>query len=125
MDVTEQVLGQIGAADKPVIVAYNKADLLVDGRGPDGTPFLPARAGILLSAKTGEGAKELMEAILAALYQDRKTVTLCIPYARGDVLSYVCEEGVVLSMEHQEEGTVVKVELSGKDYDRVAAYDTL
>ena len=125
MDVTEQVLGQIGAADKPMIVAYNKADLLVDGKGPDGMPFLPARAGILLSAKTGEGAGELMEAILAALYQDRKTVTLCIPYARGDVLSYVCEKGVVLSMEHQEEGTVVKAELSGKDYDRVAAYDTL
>lgn len=125
MDVTEQVLKEIGAGDRDMIVAYNKADLLVDGRGPDGEPFLPARPGILLSAKTGEGAEDLLQEILATLYGDRKTVTLRIPYARGDVLSYVCEKGVVLSMEHTEEGTVVTADLSGKDYDRVAAYDTL
>ena len=125
MDVTEQVLAEIGAGGKPVIIAYNKADLLTDGCGPDGTPFLPARAGSLVSAKTGEGMEELLEEILAAIYGDSKEVTLLIPYARGDVLSYVCEKGVVSSMEHTAEGTVVTVQLAAKEYDRVAAYDTL
>ena len=125
MDVTEQVLKEIGAGGKQTLIAYNKADLLVDGLGPDGEPFLPARAGLLLSAKTGDGAEELLEAILKQLYGDSRTVTLRIPYARGDVLSYVCEKGVVSSMEHTAEGTVVCVQLAGKDYDRVAAYDTL
>ena len=70
-------------------------------------------------------AEELLEAILKQLYGDSRTVTLRIPYARGDVLSYVCEKGVVSSMEHTAERTVVCVQLAGKDYDRVAAYDTL
>ncbi len=125
MDVTEQVLREIGAGSKDMIIAYNKSDLLTDGCGPDGEPFLPARPGILLSAKTGDGAEELLAAILATLYGDRRTVTLLIPYTRGDVLSYVCDKGVVRTMEHTSEGTAVTVELDGKDYERVAAYDTL
>ena len=125
MDVTEQVLKEIGAGGKEMVIAYNKADLLCDGLGPDGQPFLPARAGVLLSAKTGEGADVLLDEILAKLYGDSRTVTLLIPYARGDVLSFVCEKGVVASMEHTAEGTVVSVQLAAKDYDRVASYDTL
>lgn len=125
MDITEQVLKEIGAGDKPVVIAYNKADLLADGHREDGALFLPSRPGVPVSAKTGEGAEELLAAIVAALYKDRVTASLLIPYARGDILSFICEKGRVLSMEHTENGTALRAELAKKDYEQVAVYDTL
>jgi GTP-binding protein HflX len=89
------VLDELGAGDKPRLVAYNKADLL-DASARDGSTPGPAIQGaVFISALTGYGMETLrgeIAALLASLWED---VDLALPYAAGELLSRVRERGTV------------------------------
>ncbi|HSW43708.1 MAG TPA: GTPase HflX [Patescibacteria group bacterium] len=90
----QTVLDELGAGEKPRLVAFNKADLL----GADGGQgaHAPIIAGsVLVSALTGFGLDALrveLAALLASLGVD---VDLAVPYAAGDTLARVRERGAV------------------------------
>jgi GTPase len=91
----QQVLADLGAADKPCLLVYNKADL-VDPDAQDGATPAPAIAGsVLVSAMTGYGLDVLrtrLAQILAELWED---VDVAVPYSEGELLSRVRERGTV------------------------------
>lgn len=120
IDVTNKVIGEIGAGDKEQIILYNKADLLeeeiVDASGCE---------NMMISALTGYNVDKLVEVVKGKIFADNVVATLVIPYDRGDVVSYVCDKGSVKEMKYEAEGTVIEVELAQADYNRVKKYDTL
>lgn len=120
IDVTERVLREIGAGERPTLLLYNKADLL-----PERENFLPTRPGILTSAKTGEGMEEMLLAVQRELYDHLLTVALLIPYDKGEALSYVCDQGTVHTLEHRADGTLVRVTLTPEEFGKVRAYATV
>jgi GTP-binding protein HflX len=89
------VLDELGAGDKPRLVAFNKADL-VEAAARDGDASAPAVAGsVLVSALTGFGLDTLraeIAALLASLWVD---VDVHVPYAAGELLARVRERGTV------------------------------
>jgi GTP-binding protein HflX len=91
----QTVLDELGAGDKPRLVAFNKADL-VETAARDGGAPAPALAGsVLVSALTGYGLDTLraeMAALLASLWVD---VDVRVPYAAGEMLARVRERGTV------------------------------
>jgi GTP-binding protein HflX len=91
----QTVLDELGAGDKPRLVAFNKADLL-DPSARDGTAPAPAIAGsVFVSALTGYGLDTLRAAtaaLLASLWVD---VDVALPYAAGELLARVRERGTV------------------------------
>jgi GTP-binding protein HflX len=91
----QTVLDELGAGDKPRLVAFNKADL-VEAAARDGGAPAPALAGsVLVSALTGYGLDTLraeMAALLASLWVD---VDVRVPYAAGEMLARVRERGTV------------------------------
>jgi GTPase len=91
----QTVLDELGAGDKPRLVAFNKADLL-DPSARDGTAPAPAIAGsVFVSALTGYGLDTLraeIAALLASLWVD---VDVALPYAAGELLARVRERGTV------------------------------
>src|SRR6478752_3040031 len=91
----QTVLDELGAGDKPRVVAYNKADL-VDRSATEGRTPAPALAGsVLVSALTGFGLDTLraeIAAVLASLWVD---VDVALPYAAGELLARVRERGTV------------------------------
>jgi GTP-binding protein HflX len=91
----QTVLDELGAGDKPRLVAFNKADL-VEKAARDADVPAPAIAGsVLVSALTGYGMDTLraeIAALLASLWVD---VDLSLPYAAGELLSRVRERGTV------------------------------
>jgi GTP-binding protein HflX len=91
----QTVLDELGAGDKPRLVAYNKADLL-DRSALDGETPAPAIGGAaFVSAKTGYGVDTLraeIAALLASLWVD---VDVAVPYAAGELLARVRERGTV------------------------------
>ena len=91
----QTVLDELGAGDKPRLVAFNKADL-VDGEARNGETPAPAMGGsVLVSALTGYGLDTLraeMAALLASLWVD---IDVRIPYAAGELLARVRERGTV------------------------------
>ncbi|HEU4673576.1 MAG TPA: GTPase HflX [Candidatus Limnocylindrales bacterium] len=91
----QTVLDELGAGDKPRLVARNKADLVAEA-ARDGSAPAPAVAGqAFVSALTGFGLDTLraeISALLASLWVD---VDVAIPYAAGELLARVRERGTV------------------------------
>jgi GTPase len=91
----QTVLDELGAGDKPRLVAFNKADLL-DKTALDAATPAPAIAGTaLVSATTGYGLDTLraeVAALLASLWVD---LDVALPYAAGELIARVRERGTV------------------------------
>jgi GTP-binding protein HflX len=91
----QTVLEELGAGDKPRLVAFNKADL-IEAAAKDGDTPAPAIAGtVLISAVTGYGLETLkaeLSALLASLWVD---VDVAIPYRAGELIARIRERGTV------------------------------
>lgn len=120
IDVTNQVIQEIGAGAKEKLMVYNKIDLVeelpVDATGHD---------CVFISAKHGDNMDQLMEMIKDRIFASRVHANLLIPYDRGDISSYLCEKAVVINMDYREDGTFFEVELEQADYNRLKKYDTV
>ena len=91
----QQVLADLGAADKPRVLAYNKADL-VDPAAQDGATPAPTIAGsVLVSAATGYGLDVLRTRLAQMLADLWEEVDVAVPYSEGELLSRVRERGTV------------------------------
>ncbi|HEX5450770.1 MAG TPA: GTPase HflX [Candidatus Limnocylindrales bacterium] len=89
------VLGQLGAGDKPRLLALNKIDLvnpaLLDGEVPEPD----VEVAVAVSALTGLGIDALrvrLSDLLAELWEE---VDVAVPYAAGELLAWVRERGAV------------------------------
>jgi len=120
IDVTNRVLGEIGAGGKETIMVYNKMDLVeedpVDVTGCE---------RVYISATEGTGLDGLMEKIRERLFSGRVRAKLLIPFDKGGIASYLCEKADVISMDYREDGTLFDLELSRLDYSRFKDYDRL
>lgn len=121
IDVTNQVLKEIGAGGKEKILAYNKIDIA------DQTKIIPppGEEFIFISAKKNIGIDRLLEKIQEKIFSDRIAVRLRIPYSRGDLSSYLCEKGEVEKIEYREDGTYFSVVLKQADYQRLKQYEVV
>jgi GTP-binding protein HflX len=91
----QTVLDELGAGDKPRLVAFNKADLLDASARHGDTPAPIVAGAVLVSAVTGYGLESLkaeIAALLASLWVD---VDVAVPYAAGELLARVRERGTV------------------------------
>ncbi len=117
MEVTNKVIEQIGAGDKDQIVAYNKMDIAKS------VPLdVSGHEAVYLSAKTGENINVLVEKIRKKIFGGRVEMTLLIPYQRGDITSYLCENAQIFSMEYEEEGTLLHGKLEREDALRYGSF---
>lgn len=115
MAVTTQVLTELKANEIPMVVLYNKID-----KGNQVINKLDE--SICISAKTGENIDILLNKIKTTLFTDHKNAMFIIPYAEGQVASYLCETYKVKKMEYLEQGTQIEAEVSIADYNRYAEY---
>ncbi|WP_083508669.1 GTPase HflX [Arthrobacter alpinus] len=102
------VFAEVGALQIPEIIILNKADIA--------DPFVIERLRqhesrtVVVSARTGAGIDELLEAISEAIPHPSVTLTLLIPYDRGDVLNKLHRtDAEIISLEHGEHGTLATV----------------
>ena len=107
-----EVLSSLGAGDKPMIEALNKADMAVnigDIEPPD---------AIVISAQTGAGLDRLVLEIGKRVQKMRARVELVVPYDKGAALSLLHREGQVLEEEYLAEGTRVVAMLDASLHQR-------
>ncbi|MEA2476696.1 MAG: GTPase [Actinomycetota bacterium] len=97
------VLVEIGVVDKPSMLVMNKIDLVDAERRQELADRYPE--AVLVSAKTGDGLDALVDGIEAELARLKVEVTLEVPFAHGEIVARVHEEGEVLKEEYGENGT--------------------
>jgi GTPase len=103
----EKVLAELGAADKPRVVALNKVDLLGPAARRRAVAALSARypGAVAISATNKLGLPNLLEAIDQASRGDVVKLEILVPYGRESVLAELRRIGGVEKTEYVESGT--------------------
>ena len=117
-EVTEETLRELGAADIPRIVVYNKADKCKMEK-------IPQRRGdcLYMAARTGCGMEELLELIKAKVYADFVDRSFLIPYDKGNISAFLMENAVILEQEYRESGQYIRVQCHVQDAEKYKLYE--
>ena len=124
-ETTLEVLGELGAGDKPMIVVLNKVDLVPEEeRHTLETLLKPHFNGrvVPMSVQEGHGAEDLLNACVEMLESRVRRARFLIPYTRSDLAAAMHSEGKVLSTEYVEEGTLIEAVLPVAFYNKFSRF---
>lgn len=103
LEVTKNLLDELGCADKPIISVMNKCDIVGD------IYSMPTFGRtVLISALEEKGLDELLDTIVKVLPQTRREVELLIPFKFGAQAQRIREDGIVKEEEYRETGLYMK-----------------
>jgi GTP-binding protein HflX len=106
IQTVRNVLAEVDADNVKELLVFNKCDLVdldqqIALRGME-------PGAILVSAASGEGIADLLEQIEQLLPRPEILVRALIPYSRGDLVSRIHSEARIVSVDHQDAGTLVE-----------------
>ena len=101
--VVDELIHQLGADQTPRIEVFNKCDRWTGDIRPHGENI------VSISAKTGEGLPQLLEAIGRVLDNGARRVTIHLPYDKGGLLERLYQEAKVEQVEYGQTIDVVAV----------------
>ena len=101
--VVDELIRELGAEQTPRLEVFNKCDCYVGEIRPHGENI------VSISAKTGEGLDELLEAIGKRLDSGAKRVTIHLPYDKGGILDTLYKEAKVEKVDYSQTIDVVAV----------------
>lgn len=115
--VTRDVIRQLGAGSTRTLMVYNKMDIAADKPMDTG-----GNKAVYISAKTGSGMEELAGEIKQAIFGSMVKGTLLIPYNKGSIVSYLCSNAQIDSMDYREDGTLLTGIFKVEDFGRYEEY---
>lgn len=97
----EEVLSSLGASDQPRIEVYNKWDIAL----PEYGKLAPGT--LRVSATTGYGIEDLLQAIADILRKRERLEEVFIPFQSYQILNDIRKQSRIIQEVHEEEGTRV------------------
>ena len=102
IEAVNTVLTEIGAEGKPMLMIFNKVDLVPSGGVM--SRFLETYPhAAIISAKTGQGIAELMAELSSALRPIREFLELAVPHDRSDIIARLHEVAQVVERDYEGE----------------------
>lgn len=119
IEVTEALLRDLGAGEKPVLYVFNKCDL---GAALPGV--VHGREDVhYISAATGKGVDRLLSSIEEKLHADSRRVTFRIPNAKQGLLSSLYRNATVENVEYGAEAVTITATVDARTYGPLREYD--
>ncbi len=118
IQVVNRLIAQLAKPETPVLRCYNKADLVSPADIPVGEDV------VALSARSGAGCQELLQAIERALNHARHHVVMTLPYSMGGQVETLHNNARVIGVDYSAEGIVVEAILDDILYGRLREYVT-
>ena len=119
LTVTEGIIADLNAEDKPRIYVYNKADRL------EGISYaVPRDNTVIISAATGDGVPTLIDMLESVIQEGKRECSLLIPYAEQSIVSALYDKVTVISVDYFTEGVLVKAILGGAELGIYSKYIT-
>lgn len=116
-----QVLAELGAGDKPTLMVFNKID-----RAHTGATLSRLRErhpnSVAVSAHTGAGVRELLDAIGSQIRPEREWVELKIPHDKADRIARLHQVGQVLERKYLSRVTRFKARIPPHYHAEFAAF---
>ena len=116
--VVDRLIAKLAKPGTRVLRCYNKADLVSAEDIPVGEDV------VKISAATGRGMTELLQAIEKALGHSRHHVHLMLPYSMGGMVEKLHDGAQVLNVDYTAEGISVEAILDPIFYGRMKEYIT-
>ncbi len=116
LEITTQVLADLGAGQVPVLTVLNKCDKVVL------PPLTIDKHTAAISAKTGEGLDALLEKIALNLPETHRRLQLLLPYSKAGLISEIRELGRVDIEDYREDGVFVEALVDIKICHKVQDY---
>ncbi|MBE6557796.1 MAG: GTPase HflX [Ruminococcaceae bacterium] len=131
LEVTEQLLDELGAGGKPTLYVFNKCDRafgdavsLMDVTANKVSGRDGQKRAVCISALTGQGCDELAEAIQDIIRRGKRTVTFVIPNAEQGALSRLySEQAAVESVDYGYDAVTVVATVDDRVYGLMKKYD--
>lgn len=118
VEVTQNVIRQLGAGSTETVMAYNKMDI-----APEKQIDTSSGKAVYISALTGEGMEELADIIRESLFGGMIEAKLLIPYDKGSIVSHICDNAQIESIDYREDGTLIAGRFRPEDYGRYIQYE--
>ncbi|MDD5952706.1 MAG: GTPase HflX [Oscillospiraceae bacterium] len=99
LQVTRELLESLGCREKPVLNVLNKCDLV-----PGLSDMMAIGNCVRISAATGEGIPDLLQAIEDNLPRKNVRITALLPFSKSGLAAEVRKDGVVLTEAYVPEG---------------------
>ncbi len=122
MEVTERLLGELGAAGKPTLYVFNKCDLGAAGLPSIGVPAEHTHT-VAVSAHTGQGIERLVELLQEILHAGKRRVVFQIPNSEGGALNTLYQNATVEDVEYGAEGMRVTAIVDAKIHGMLKRFD--
>lgn len=128
IQVVNDVLSEIGAESVPVILVFNKIDLLGNSKGEISPKLnlklklkqIDGQRCMMLSSKTGVGVKEFVQTLMHEFYGEVKDYQLTIQPEQGKVRALLYQKDAVLEETTDDLGqSIMKVRLCKKDHQEI------
>ncbi len=124
-ETTCEVLAELGAADKPMVVVWNKTDLIPEDQREELTAALTAKVQcpcITCSVKEERGVEALMAACVEMLSHRVSKERYRIPLAESRIIAIMHRDGKVLSTEYEDNDAIVEAILPHEFAARLESY---
>lgn len=105
MYIVYETLRNLGVSGKKTITLFNKQDKLVEN---EILKDAYADKTLKISARTGEGMPQLLEALEEFLREDKQLLEGIFPYGKGSQVSQIRKYGELLEEDYRENGIYVK-----------------
>lgn len=120
-DAVMETLGQLDAADKPMITVFNKIDALDE---PHLAVDLVAEwpNSVAISARTGKGMDDLMRLVRKQVQSLLGEVRALVPYSESSMVQDCYDFGRVHKVDYREDGIYVEAELVAEMRQKLARF---
>lgn len=125
LEVTENLLAELGAGGKPTLLVFNKCDKDPTGLNipaPE-TVDCATRKTVCISALTGQGTDDLCAALSELVRAGKSSVRFEIPNKDAGMLNLLYKNATVESVEYGPESISVKATVDAKIRGMLAAYE--
>lgn len=122
VETVEDTLAEIDVPPVPRILVWNKLDQFTGEHLPQIEDQAKYAAVITTSAARGQGLDNLMTALETALAASLYTLTVRLPYDRGDLVSLLHEQATIEKQIHTGDGIEITARMPSPLVERMRSY---
>lgn len=122
IESVENVLRELNAIDKPMILVLNKCDMATEAQLEEINKKFKDMIRVEISAKNAKNIDGLMEVITENLPRTLKTVEFLIPYTDTSLNAYLHRNAIIQEESYEENGTKIVAIISDEIYNKYGKF---